>query len=214
VVEDESVIALDIADCVEAAGGRVVGPVPTVQEALTLLETAAVDAAILDGNLADRDVTPVALLLAARNVPIIVYSGLGLPGDLAASHPNIPLIKKPAPVSQVVKGLVEIFRKQLEDRPAEAAVTRPLDTRKGRDIAFGVIHVLVDDGFRIGRSAFAGGNLIGILIPVSAEEEGDDGAGGWYLEAGFGRCGGTDLATPPVFADLHRAAAWFSARMA
>jgi CheY-like chemotaxis protein len=89
VVEDESLIADDLADWVKAAGGRVIGPARTVARALELIETTSVDAAILDAHLADRDVTPVARLLIARNVPLIFYSGLGLPEELATLHPEI-----------------------------------------------------------------------------------------------------------------------------
>jgi CheY-like chemotaxis protein len=214
VVEDESMIALDITDCVEAAGGTVVGPVRSVAKAMALLETVPIDAAILDANLVDRDVTPVARLLASRKVPTIVYSGLGLPEELAAEHPNIPLVLKPAPASRVVKLLSHLFKEHLRTRAANGTtvhVCEP-DTDWDTDIAFRLTHVLVDDGFRVGRSAFSGGKLAGVLIPVTAEEHGQS-AGGWYLESGFGPCSGMGGATPPVFNDLNDAGAWLSARI-
>jgi len=196
VVEDEIAIAEDLADWVTAAGGKVIGPAPTVAKALELIGTTSVDAAILDSRLPDRDVTPVARLLLARNVPVIVYSGLGLPDELAAAHPDIPLILKPASTAGVVKRLVSLFREQM----------RPVTTA---DVEFHIIRLFVDDSSRTGRSAYRGGTLIGILIPVTAEEQGAGGTGGWYLEAGFGPCGPMNVATPPIFADLEEAAAWF-----
>jgi CheY-like chemotaxis protein len=203
VVEDESLIAEDIADWVKAAGGRVVGPARTVAQALELIGTTPVDGAILDGHLEDRDVTPVAQLLVSRNVPLIVYSGIGLPDELAAAHPDIPLILKPAPAARVVRQLAVLFRERLQSSPA------PTD-----EIEFRIIRIFVDNGSRTGRSAYSGGTLIGILIPVTAEEEGESGAGGWYLEAGFGPCSLMNVGPPPIFADLGKAATWFTDSLA
>lgn len=198
VVEDESVIAEDIADWVKAAGGRVIGPAQTVARALELIGTTPVDAAILDARLLDRDVTPVARLLVSRNIPVIVYSGLGLPEELAAVHPDIPLILKPAPTAGVVKRLVALYREQMRPPAAQAG-----------EVGFHIVRLFVDDSARTGRSVYSGGALIGLLIPVTAEERGDGGVGGWYLEAGFGPCSLMNVGKPPIFADLDEAAAWF-----
>ena len=59
-VEDQAIIALDLESAVEESNGQVIGPASTVREALKLLHTNEVDAAILDANLPDGDVTPVA----------------------------------------------------------------------------------------------------------------------------------------------------------
>lgn len=203
VVEDESLIADDLADWVKAAGGRVIGPARTVARALELIETTSVDAAILDAHLADRDVTPVARLLIARNVPLTVYSGLGLPEELATLHPEIPLILKPTPTARVVRRLAVLIKEQMESAPTLTD-----------DIEFHIIRIFVDHGSRTGRSAYSGGTLVGILIPVTAEEEGESGLGGWYLEAGFGPCSLMTVGPPPIFTNLGEAATWFSDNLA
>jgi DNA-binding NtrC family response regulator len=216
IVEDETLIALDMADCVEAAGGRVVGPVATVAGALTLLEAIPVDAAILDANLADRDVTPVALLLTARKIPTIIYSGTGLPDELAARHPSIPLMFKPKPVTELVKRLDELITNHMRFNATSSAWTHPPQETNGRrdEITFQTMNVMVGTGYRIGRSASSQGKLIGVLIPVTAEEHGEGGTGGWYLEAGFGPCSSIAGPTPAVFTDLNEAEHWFSAKLA
>ena len=57
IVEDEFLIALTLADAVKEAGGSgFIGPASTTTMALGLLATARVGAAILDVNLADRDI--------------------------------------------------------------------------------------------------------------------------------------------------------------
>ncbi len=48
VVEDEMLIALDLADVVETGGGKVVGPAASVKQALALVKEEVPDAAILD----------------------------------------------------------------------------------------------------------------------------------------------------------------------
>ena len=66
IVEDQAIIALDLESAVEEANGQVIGPTSTVREAMRLLQTNEVDAAILDANLPDGDVTPVAEGLIAE----------------------------------------------------------------------------------------------------------------------------------------------------
>jgi len=60
VVEDEAATALMIEKTLVESGYTVVGPVATVRGALSLLENEAIDRAILDLDLADGKVGPVA----------------------------------------------------------------------------------------------------------------------------------------------------------
>jgi CheY-like chemotaxis protein len=95
IVEDEPFIALDLAVAVEEARGKVIGPAGSVCEALMLIEQHLVQAAILDVNLSDRDVTPIAELLIGGGVPVIFYSGLDLPIALRERYPSAWFCKKP-----------------------------------------------------------------------------------------------------------------------
>jgi len=79
IVENEPFIALDLATAVEEARGKVIGPAGSVREALMLIQQHLVQAAVLDVNLSDGDVTPIAELLIEGGVPVIFYSGLALP---------------------------------------------------------------------------------------------------------------------------------------
>ena len=88
IVEDEPFIAVDLAEAVEEARGKVIGPAGSVREALMLIEQHLVQVAILDVNLSDRDVTPVAELLIEGGVPVIFYSGLALPAALRERYPS------------------------------------------------------------------------------------------------------------------------------
>ena len=82
IVEDQAIIALDLESAVEESNGQVIGPASTVREALKLLHTNRVDAAILDANLPDGDVTPVAEELIAAGIPFLINTGVAVPLQL------------------------------------------------------------------------------------------------------------------------------------
>ena len=75
IVEDEALVAMLVEDALLDAGAEVIGPVATVAEALSLLDTASPDAAVLDLNLAGETSTPVADVLAAQGVQSISVLG-------------------------------------------------------------------------------------------------------------------------------------------
>jgi CheY-like chemotaxis protein len=76
VVEDEFFVADDLVRAIRQLGAEVLGPVPTRDEALDLLATAGkIDLAVLDINLEDEAVYPVADLLTAQKVPFLFATG-------------------------------------------------------------------------------------------------------------------------------------------
>ena len=109
VVEDELFIALDLAQAVEDAGGIVVGPAATVREALELIERGRVDGAILDVNLIDRDVTPVATRLIEAGTPVVIQTGVGLPHELASTYPGLRASIKPCDPGKLVSRLADLI---------------------------------------------------------------------------------------------------------
>lgn len=94
VVEDEPLVALALEDQLADAGYEVVGPAFSLQEALRLAESEALDGAVLDINLAGEKVYPVADLLAKRDVPFVYVTGFGQAG-MRASDEGRPLLQKP-----------------------------------------------------------------------------------------------------------------------
>jgi DNA-binding response OmpR family regulator len=86
-----------------------VGPAATVKEAMALLETCPVAAAILDVNLSDRDISPVAELLLARGVPVIFHTGLGAPDELSARFPNLIVRLKPLVPELLIRQLAKLI---------------------------------------------------------------------------------------------------------
>jgi CheY-like chemotaxis protein len=109
VVEDEPYIALELQAAIEEAGGKVVGPVGSVSAALALLRDGAeVAAAVLDIQLSDREVTPVAKVLSARGVPVVFQSAKALPPDLLRHYPDAVFYKKPVAAESLLQTLVDM----------------------------------------------------------------------------------------------------------
>jgi len=76
VVEDEFFVADDLVQALTRLGAEVLGPVATREEALELVATAGlIDLAVLDINLEDEAVFPVADLLSEQGVPFLFATG-------------------------------------------------------------------------------------------------------------------------------------------
>lgn len=80
-VEDEALVAMLLETILEDMGCIPVGPAATVEEGLALVaDPAPLDAALLDVNVAGRQVFPVAEALKARGVPFVFSTGYGESG--------------------------------------------------------------------------------------------------------------------------------------
>ena len=93
-VEDEMIGAMLIEDILMDNGATVVGPAARVNKALDLLGTEAVDAALLDVNLAGENTTPVAEELRRRGIPFAFATGYGAAG-VPDGFAGQPLLQKP-----------------------------------------------------------------------------------------------------------------------
>lgn len=95
IVEDEYLLADDLHDALRAAGAEVLGPVPSVAAALSLIAAEKViDAAVLDVNLRGEMVFAAADALVARGVPFTFATGYdhwALPERFA----DAPRVEKP-----------------------------------------------------------------------------------------------------------------------
>ena len=109
IAEDEAFIALDVTMAVHDAGGRVAGPAASVKQALALIGTMPIAAAILDVNLSDGDISLVAEALLAAGIPIIIQTGVGLPENLRARFPNLTVQIKPCTAAHLVAQLAKLI---------------------------------------------------------------------------------------------------------
>lgn len=95
VIEDESLVAMLLETILEDMGCTVVGPESNIDDGLIAATTeASVDAALLDVNVAGREVFPVADALRARGVPFVFSTGYGEAG-LPEHWRGNPTIQKP-----------------------------------------------------------------------------------------------------------------------
>ena len=93
VVDDETIIAVTIADWLDDLGHVVVGPAADVPNALGLAEQ-PLDAAILDITLGRETTRAVALRLTERGVPFAVATGHDA-ASIDAAFAQRPLLPKP-----------------------------------------------------------------------------------------------------------------------
>jgi DNA-binding response OmpR family regulator len=94
-VEDEAIVAIDIADQLTEAGFLVVGPAPSVARALKLIEDEGCDVAVLDVNLRNETAEPVARELRSRRTPFLFLSAVSR-DHLPPGFKDEVLLPKPA----------------------------------------------------------------------------------------------------------------------
>jgi CheY-like chemotaxis protein len=77
IVEDEALVAVTVVDILVSQGAIVLGPAPSIGNALALIETTAFDMAILDVNLRGESIEPVAHRLFEHGTPFVFATGYG-----------------------------------------------------------------------------------------------------------------------------------------
>lgn len=95
VLEDEMLVSMLLQDMIGELGCAVVGPAPTVADALELVEREEIAAALLDLNLSEGGSGyAVADVLAARNIPFAFVTGYGRTA-LRDPYRDRPILQKP-----------------------------------------------------------------------------------------------------------------------
>jgi DNA-binding NtrC family response regulator len=107
VVEDETLVALNLEDILIELGCNVVGPAMRIERAESMVaEGLSADVAILDVNVAGTMVFAFARRLAERGLPLVFATGYGrsgLPDDFGAC----PILQKPYTSDEVRAGLAK-----------------------------------------------------------------------------------------------------------
>lgn len=102
IVEDEFLLASELAQFFESVGATILGPAPDVAVARRHVDQA--DAAVLDINLMDGTVFPIADELFVRGVPFVFFSGMD-----ASSVPDrfrfVGSLPKPVSWTRVLEAL-------------------------------------------------------------------------------------------------------------
>jgi hypothetical protein len=81
IFDSDGYSSLDLSEAIEESKGCVAGPVATLPEALTILDSADVGGAIVDGELPEA--ADVVMLLTERDVPVVIQTSVALPQPLA-----------------------------------------------------------------------------------------------------------------------------------
>lgn len=106
-VEDEYMIADDLAQELEQAGAAVLGPVATLGAANRVVETGArIDAAVLDVDLRGDKVWPLADRFLASRVPVIFVTGYDS-RHVPEVYRHIPRYEKPVDPGRIVRALMK-----------------------------------------------------------------------------------------------------------
>lgn len=112
IVEDEFIVADSLEMLLRTAGAEIVGTVPCIEEALSLIESGSkIDIATLDMNLRGRSAAPIADALAARAVPFVFMTGAD-ENPLFARYPDVPRCTKPTDFAR----FIEVLRAELRAR--------------------------------------------------------------------------------------------------
>jgi DNA-binding response OmpR family regulator len=100
VVEDEPLIAMDLAMALEDEGAKVT-TTTTLKHAMLLAEHDGLAGAIIDHSLGDGDSTALQARLKERGIPFLIHSGYEVEGE--------PYLPKPATPDQLVAALQRLL---------------------------------------------------------------------------------------------------------
>ena len=106
-VEDEPIVAMMASDMLEDLGATVVGPAMSLAAAVSLAETAELDAAVLDINLNGARSDAAAEVLARRRIPFVFATGYGAAGRSDAT--GAPVLDKPYTEQALQKALIDLL---------------------------------------------------------------------------------------------------------
>ncbi|MBP0617785.1 response regulator [Jiella mangrovi] len=110
VAEDEALVAMDLADMIEAEAGAVIGPFATVHEAKEAACASSIDVALLDVRLKDGEVYPAADALRELGVPLVFHSGHVDRPYLEERYPGCQCCSKPSTSHALIRAMNAVTR--------------------------------------------------------------------------------------------------------
>lgn len=120
VVEDDPLIALDVAMTLQQAGADVYGPYPNCTSALaaieTLSQTIGITLAVLDVDLGRETSEPVARALMERGIPFVFHTGNDWHNGCTYDGVDAPVVQKPSSPEMLIAGVVKCWSGQVETR--------------------------------------------------------------------------------------------------
>src|SRR5689334_10901070 len=109
IVEDEYFLADDLAREFARQGAEIVGPLGEVADAIELLQAGTrIDAALLDINVRNQLIFPLARALRQRRIPFAFTTGYDK-GWVDPEFADVPLCKKPFDMAAVASCLIGLM---------------------------------------------------------------------------------------------------------
>lgn len=109
VAEDEYMLASDLRRDLQAQGARVLGPAPTLERTIDLVEAGPrIDAALLDINLNGDLVFPAADILNERGVPFLFATGYDS-STIPPRFSEVPCCLKPIDNTKILAALKSLI---------------------------------------------------------------------------------------------------------
>lgn len=101
IVDDDPMVAMLLETALEDEDCMIIGPFDGVRTAHAAAQHEALDFALLDVNVTDGKVYPIAELLDQRGIPFILLSGYG-DGDVPAGREHWPTAGKPFAIHALI----------------------------------------------------------------------------------------------------------------
>jgi DNA-binding NtrC family response regulator len=117
VVEDWLVVAQEIENLLKELGCTVIGAIPRLEKALECARSETFDAAVLDVNLNDEEVYPVADELLMRGIPFVFMTGYDS-AALPQEFRQWPRLEKPFSSDEFVRALTKALSMPKSDAQA------------------------------------------------------------------------------------------------
>ena len=109
IVEDEVLVAMDMADMLEDFGFQIVGPAAHQEDAIAIARKELIDAAFLDVNLGQKKTSePVAEILRERDIPFIFITAYDA-SQVTFRTSDERVLKKPVTGHEMLATLRELI---------------------------------------------------------------------------------------------------------
>ncbi|OLP53970.1 hypothetical protein BJF92_09475 [Rhizobium rhizosphaerae] len=108
IIEDEPLVALDLAERLAEAGFDLAGSASDMASAMAIARDCVADAVLLDGNLRGEAVDALAAMLTGRGIPVLFVTGYtqeSLPQDFR----HLPILSKPFTDRQLLQALAAVL---------------------------------------------------------------------------------------------------------
>jgi CheY-like chemotaxis protein len=109
-VEDVAVTAMAVADALEDAGYRTIGPFAAASDAVASLGAERPDYAILDVSIRGGTSVEVARELRSMNIPFLLHTGWAPSGEGPDEFQGAPWLEKPVTYDRLLDALADLER--------------------------------------------------------------------------------------------------------